>query len=110
MRFRCAAAAMFMTILALPGCVKPEEKAGEPGAAAAGARPTTPDDKIAAAVKEKFAADPDLKKESIQVAVKDGRVTLTGTTSSDAAKIKAEDAARAVNDVFGVDAEKLVAR
>ena len=96
----------------ITGCTKPtdESSGASPAAESAAARPSTPDNKIAQAVKEKFATDSELKGEKIDVQVKDGRVTLTGTVSSDLKRIKAEDAARAVDDVFGVDAEKLVVK
>ncbi len=98
--------------VAIPGCAKPPDNlaAGGGAAADAGSRPSTPDPKIAQAVKDKFAADSELKGEKIGVEVKDGRVMLTGTVSSDLKKIRAEDTARAVDDVFGVDAEKLVVK
>ena len=101
-----------MLACSITGCTKPTDDAsgGGPTAVSGAAKPSTPDDKIAQAVKEKIAADSELKGEKIDVQVKDGRVALTGTVSSDLKRIKAEDAARAVDDVFGVDAEKLVVK
>lgn len=95
--------------IGLTGCTKPEETgAASSGAGAEQLKPTSPDDKIAKDVKSKFAKDPELAKEKIDVTVKDGRVLLAGTVSSDAIRMKAEDTARSLDDVFGVDAEKLV--
>jgi len=73
-------------------------------------KPQQSDDAILKAVKGAFAKDPALSREKIDVTVKDGRVTLTGTVSSTALKIRAEDLAREVPEVFGVDAERLMAR
>lgn len=94
------------------GCTKPEQDSVGSNAADSKAlsKPATPDAKIESMVKGKFIADSELKNEKIQVSVKDGRVTLTGEVSSDAVRIKAEDTARSVDDVFGVDAEKLVSK
>ena len=98
--------------IAICGCTKPP--GNSPGAVssaeAGAAKPAASDEKIAEAVKTKFAADPKLKGEKINVEVKDARVKLTGTISSDFAQIRAEDTAQEVDDGFGVDAEKLVAR
>jgi osmotically-inducible protein OsmY len=101
----------------LCGCTKPESpESGTPGSEVRTARrsktaqPATPDAKLAVAVKAKFAATPELKNENIQVEVKDAGVILNGTVSSDAVRIKAEDTARDVPDVYRVDAEKLIAK
>ena len=95
------------------GCAKPADTAptsgGGPMQTSDGSKPGASDDTILKAVKDKFAADSDLSKEKIDIQVKDGRVALSGTVSSDAIKIKAEDTARdASDDVFGVEADKLV--
>ena len=109
---RGSVSCLLLGALLLSGCTKPQEtSAGNgPAAGVSQAKPNTPDEKIASAVKGKLAADSELKNEKIEVSVRDGRVTLTGEVSSDAARIKAEDTARGVDDVFGVDAEKLVTR
>ena len=101
-----------LAVMAISGCAKPPDNSAAGGgpSADAGSRPSTPDPRIAQAVKDKFAADSELKGEKIGVEVKDGRVMLTGTVSSDLKRIRAEDTARAVDDVFGVDAEKLVVK
>ena len=98
-----------LAIVITPGCTKPQES--ESGAKSESQmKPESSDDKIVKEVKAKLAADPALKAEPIQVAVKDGRVTLTGTVSSDAIKSKADSLVREIPDVFGVDAEKLVTK
>jgi osmotically-inducible protein OsmY len=98
-----------LIVLVAPGCTKPVEKETG-GRAESQMKPESGDDKIAKAVKDKFAADAKLKSEPIEVAVKDGRVTLNGTVSDDSVRAKADELAREVPDVFGVDAEKLVTK
>ena len=110
---RIAALAMLVALAcSMAGCTKPagEPAAGGSGQAAGAAKPASTDDKIAAAVKAKLAADPGLSKETIAVSVKDGRVALSGTVTDGSARIQAENVARSVPEVFGVDAEKLVAK
>jgi osmotically-inducible protein OsmY len=112
-----AALAAALVVLCASGCKGPDKDAattvGSTGGAAASAgqtAPASPDDKLKEAVKAKFAADPQLKGETISIEVRDGRVYLEGTASSDAVRIQAENVAREVPDVFGVDAEKLAAK
>jgi osmotically-inducible protein OsmY len=68
------------------------------------------DGKLKSDLEAKFKADRALAKEDIEVAVKDGRVTLSGEVSSTEVKVKAEDTARAMPDAFGVTVEGLVAK
>jgi osmotically-inducible protein OsmY len=102
--------------LVLNGCTKPAEDSGATTSggkgpdSSAGLRPATGDDKIKSAVLAKLASDPKTKNEKVDVEVKDGRVTLKGTVSSDAAKIALEDAVRDAPDVFGVSAEGLTVK
>jgi len=118
MRFRSiVAVAALAASLTLAGCVAPstDSKAGSGGGdgatTEAGAKPTTPDDRIKEAVKKALAADPALSKETIEIDVKDGRVFLKGTVSTSEIKMKAEDTARnASPDVFGVDTGDLFAK
>jgi osmotically-inducible protein OsmY len=93
------------------GCApsRPSSNTG-PNAAQGAKAPAKSDAEILADVKRVYAADPDLSKEKIQVEVKDGRVTLTGVVSDGAVRIRAEDKARSVQEVFGVDAERLIVR
>jgi len=101
-----AALAMVATGL---GCARPDGARSSAVDATSGSKaPTRSDANILAEVKRVFAADPDLRKQNIQVEVKDGRVTLVGTVDDGAVRIKAEDKARAVPEVFGVDAERLL--
>jgi hypothetical protein len=102
--------ALFVLLVFMaPGCTKPPEKEAGPEAGSQ-LKPATGDDEILKAVKDKFAADGDLKKEPIRVAVKDGRVILSGTVSNDGVRAKADTVVREVDDVYGVDAEKLVTK
>ncbi|NLI01060.1 MAG: BON domain-containing protein [Chthonomonadales bacterium] len=91
-------------------CGKPGNGATKVNTEVGAQMPAMSDDKILAEVKKAFSADPVLQNEKIEIAVKDGRVTLTGSVSSGEVRIKAEDTARAVPEVFGVDAEKLIAQ
>lgn len=91
------------------GCGKPASRAStETGALTAGKVPARGDAQVLAEVRRVFSADEDLSKEDIKVSVTNGRVILEGEVSSGAAKIRAEDAARAVPEAFGVDAERLL--
>jgi len=101
-------AALAMVAMGL-GCARPDGARNAAADATSGSKaPTKSDADILADVKRAFAADPDLRKQKIQVEVKDGRVTLVGTVDDGAVRIKAEDKARAVPEVFGVDAERLL--
>ncbi len=102
--------ALCATVLA--GCTKPTEPAST-GPEAAASRPDVVagnDGKLKSDLEAKFKADRALAKEDIEVAVKDGRVTLSGEVSSTEVKVKAEDTARAMPDAFGVTVEGLVAK
>ncbi len=94
----------------LMGCVKPDDTPAPTAQSEAAARPAASDDKLLASVRETLAAEPLLKGEKIEVTVKDGTVALSGTVATGAAKMKAEDLARSVPEVFGVDAEKLFSK
>lgn len=95
--------------VALAGCSAPPARPAA-GAAPGVSKPATSDDRIAAAVRQKFAASPALKNETITVKVRDGRVSLSGTVTDGMARIEAENVARSVGDVFGVDAENLLTK
>jgi len=99
-------------LIALCGsCGKPQNGGAGSDAQEVGAqRPAIADEQILAEVKKAFAADPDLRKETIEVTVKDGRVTLVGFVSSGEVRIRAEDKVRSQPEVFGVDAEKLIVK
>lgn len=96
----------------LAGCAKPVEPAST-GPEAAASSPdvvAANDGKLKVDIEAKFKSDPLLAKEPIKVAVKDGRVILSGEVSSPEVKVKAEDTARAMPDAFGVTVEGLVAK
>lgn len=61
------------------------------------------DDTIAKDIQDKAAADPDTKDSSVSVASKDGKVTLKGTASNEAAQKKLEQIARQEPGIAGVD-------
>lgn len=73
-------------------------------------KPQKGDEAILAAVKDAFAKDPEISAEQIEVTVTDGRVTLSGTVASMTVRMRAETMAREVPEVFGVDADRLLAR
>jgi hypothetical protein len=103
--------ALSLAVALCASCGKPQNGAPGPVSPQVGAqKPATTDAQILADLKKTFAEDPDLKKEKIEITVQDRRVTLTGTVSSSEIRIKAEDKARAHPDVFGVNAEKLLAQ
>ena len=66
------------------------------------------DNSISSSIKANYYSDPQLKNESIEIAVKDGEVTLTGSVSSDSVRLQAYKLAaetpgvRKVNDQLGV--------
>lgn len=91
-------------------CGKPNEGTARVAAEAGGQPSARSDEQILGEVKKAFAADPDLKDEPIDISVKDGRVSLKGEVSSAEIRVKAEDMARSVPEVAGVDAEGLVIR
>lgn len=61
------------------------------------------DDAIAKDIQNKLAADSETKDAQVNVAVKDGKVTLTGKVSTPAAQQKVEQIAREEPDIAGVD-------
>jgi BON domain-containing protein len=67
------------------------------------------DETIAKDIQTKAAADPDTKDSQIGVAAKDGKVTLTGTVKTPAARQKIEQIAREEPGVTGVDDQSAVA-
>ena len=103
--------AMSGLIVLFVACGKPQNGGGGAASQEVGApKPARTDEQISADVKKVFATDPELAKEKIEITVKDGRVILVGEVTSGEVRIKAEDKARAVPEVFGVDAEKLLAK
>jgi len=66
------------------------------------------DDAIAKDIQQKVTADPDTKDSQVSVAAKDGKVTITGTTKSAAAKQKVEQIASAEPGETGVDDQSTV--
>jgi hypothetical protein len=66
------------------------------------------DDTITKDVQTKVAADPDTKDSQVNVAAKDGKVTLTGRVTSPAAQQKVEQIAREEAGVAGVDDQTAV--
>jgi len=63
---------------------------------------TVTDASITAAVKMKFADDPDVSASKIDVDTKDGMVTLNGTVKDSTEERKAVDLAKSVDGVKGV--------
>ncbi len=61
------------------------------------------DDAIAKDIQNKLAADSETKDAQVNVAVKDGKVTLTGKVSTPAVQQKVEQIAREEPDIAGVD-------
>ena len=61
------------------------------------------DDAIAKDIQNKLAADSETKDAQVNVAVKDGKVTLTGKVSDPAAQQKVEQIAREEPEIAGVD-------
>jgi hypothetical protein len=61
------------------------------------------DDAIAKDIQNKLAADSETKDAQVNVAVKDGKVTLTGRVSTPAVQQKVEQIAREEPDIAGVD-------
>jgi hypothetical protein len=66
------------------------------------------DDTITKDIQAKIAADPDTKDSRVNVATQDGKVTLTGTDTSQAAQQKAEQIAHAEPGATAVDDETTV--
>jgi hypothetical protein len=66
------------------------------------------DDTITKDVQARVAADPDTKDSQVNVAAKDGKVTLTGRVTTPAAQQKVEQIARAEAGVAGVDDQTAV--
>ncbi len=64
---------------------------------------SNPDDKIYDQVRQKLANDPDVKGGGLEVAVKNGVVTLKGVVHDDRAKEKAEKITKKVKGVTSVD-------
>ena len=63
----------------------------------------TSDDTIAKDIQNKVAADSETKDAQVDVAVKDGKVTLSGKVSTPAAQQKVEQIAREEPEIAGVD-------
>jgi LysM repeat protein len=61
------------------------------------------DDAIAKDIQQKLAADSDTKDAQVDVAVKDGKVTLSGKVSTPSAQKKVEQIAREEPEIAGVD-------
>lgn len=101
--------AVCLLALVVGGCVaRQTDAASGSGKGSHALTPTQGDEALLAAVQKAFADDPVLSKEKIDISVKDGRVILTGKVSSGEVRIRAEDTARSVPEVFGVDAEQLL--
>jgi hypothetical protein len=66
------------------------------------------DDTIAKDIQAKVAADPDTKDSQVNVAAKDGKVTLTGNVKTPAAQQKVEQIARDEPGAAGIDDETAV--
>src|SRR5215469_9187315 len=66
------------------------------------------DDTITKDIQAKIAADPDTKDSQVSVATQDGKVTLTGTDTSQAAQQKVEQFAHAEPGATAVDDETTV--
>ena len=66
------------------------------------------DDTIAKGIQDKVAADPDTKDSQVNVAAKDGKVTLTGKVKTPAAQQKLEQIAREEPGAAGVDDQTAV--
>ncbi len=66
------------------------------------------DETIAKDIQDKVAADPDTKDSQVNVAAKDGKVTLTGNVKSPAAQQKAEQIAKDEPGAAGVDDQTAV--
>ncbi|HXJ93434.1 MAG TPA: BON domain-containing protein [Terriglobia bacterium] len=66
------------------------------------------DDTITKDIQSKIAADPDTKDSQVNVATQDGKVTLTGTDTSQAAQQKVEQIAHAETGVTAVDDQTAV--
>jgi osmotically-inducible protein OsmY len=78
------------------------------GFAFAQSKSTSPDDRISDQVRMRLATDPDVKGGALDVAVKDGQVTLRGRVDSDKGKRKAEKLAKKVKGVKSIDNELVV--
>ncbi|HEY6304069.1 MAG TPA: BON domain-containing protein [Terriglobales bacterium] len=76
------------------------------GMSTACSKPT--DNSITKDVQAKVAADPDTKDSQVNVAAKDGKITLTGQVKTPAAQQKVEQMAREEPGVSGVDDETAV--
>lgn len=69
---------------------------------------TAPDDRISDQVRMKLAVDPDVKGGALDVAVKDGVVTLKGRVDTPKGKERAARIAKKVHGVKDVDNELVV--
>ena len=67
------------------------------------AQNTSSDDRIYDAVRQRLANDPDVKGADLDVAVKDGVVTIKGTVNDQRAKDKAEKIVKKVKGVTRVE-------
>src|SRR5215470_1223373 len=68
----------------------------------------SPDDKMAEDIRQKVAADPDTKDSQVNVAAKDGKVTLSGKVRTPAAQQKVEQIAREEPGTAGVDDQSTI--
>ena len=68
------------------------------------------DDTIAKDIQNKLAADPATKDAQVNVAVKDGKVTLSGKVSTPTAQQKVEQIAREEPEVAGVENQTTIGR
>lgn len=66
------------------------------------------DDTVAKDIQDKVAADPDTKDSQVNVAAKDGKVTLSGKVKTPAARQRVEQIAREEPGTAGVDDQTLV--
>src|SRR5262252_1451884 len=66
------------------------------------------DDSIAKDIQDKVAADPDTKDSQVNVAAKEGKVTLTGKVKTPKAQKKVEDIAQAEPGATGVDDQTMI--
>ena len=68
----------------------------------------SPDNRISDQVRMRLATDPDVKGGALDVAVKDGVVTIKGRVDSDKCKCKAEKLAKKVKGVKSIENDLVV--
>lgn len=106
-----AVTAAIAIILFAGGCrTSPGAAATNEKPAATSAMPEKSDAELLKEVQEVFRQDPVLSKEKIAITVQDARITLVGEVSSGEVRIRAEEKAREIPDVYGVDTERLVVK